>query len=126
VLDTNVVVRHLVGTPTAMASGATRVLRSAETLVLHDVVLAECIFVLSSIYEYPRAALVGAMRSLLALPSIRVQDGPRIQSALALYAQRGISFVDAYIAAVAHAGESPVASFDRGFDRIPGLRRIEP
>jgi predicted nucleic acid-binding protein len=109
-----------------MASGATRVLRSAETLVLHDVVLAECIFVLGSFYEYPRAALVEAISSLLALPSIRLEDEPRILSALALYGQRGISFVDAYIAAVALAGESPVASFDRGFDRIPGLVRIEP
>jgi len=115
-----------VGTPAAMASRATRMLRRADALVLLDIVFAECVFVLNSFYEYPREALVEAMRSLLALPSIRVEDETRIHSALALYGQGQTSFVDAYIAAVARGRERAVASFDRGFDRIPGLERIEP
>jgi hypothetical protein len=46
----------------------TAVLRGAERLLVTDVVFAECVFVLESFYEAPRAQVATAMRALLAMP----------------------------------------------------------
>ncbi|MBM3664513.1 MAG: type II toxin-antitoxin system VapC family toxin [Actinobacteria bacterium] len=54
-IDTNVIIRHLTGDPPAVARRATAALASDEPLLLCDVVLAECVYVLASVYEVPRA-----------------------------------------------------------------------
>src|SRR4051794_2207304 len=48
-LDTNVVIRHLTGDPPEMARRATQFLAANADLVLIDVVLAECVYVLQSV-----------------------------------------------------------------------------
>jgi hypothetical protein len=47
-LDTNVLIRHLTGDPPEMARRATAQLASGEPLLLADLVLAECVYVLES------------------------------------------------------------------------------
>jgi predicted nucleic-acid-binding protein len=47
-VDTDVVIRHLTGDPPQMAKRATAVLASGERLLLADLVLAECVYVLES------------------------------------------------------------------------------
>ena len=44
-----------------------------------------------------------------------------------LHADLNLSFADAYHAAlIEQHGLEEIVSFDRGFDRVPGLRRVEP
>ena len=69
-LDTNVVIRHLTGDPPAMARRATKLLATETELVLADLVLAECVYVLESFYEVERARVAELMRAALAVPSI--------------------------------------------------------
>jgi predicted nucleic acid-binding protein len=69
-LDTNVLIRHLTGDPPEMAARATAALKDEEQLLLTDLVLAECIYVLESFYEVERPRVAELMRSAIALPSI--------------------------------------------------------
>ena len=109
-----------------MAERATRLLADAEELLFVDVVLAECVFVLESVYELDRPRVAGLMRAALDLPSARVAEADLLWRALELYELTGLHFVDAYLAASAEVRDRAVASFDRGFDRLPTIRRIEP
>jgi predicted nucleic acid-binding protein len=66
------------------------------------------------------------MRAALDLTSVRVGETDVLWRALELYELTGLHFVDAYLAASAEVRDRAVASFDRGFDRLPTIRRIEP
>ena len=127
VLDTNVLVRHLRGVPRDQARRATAYLETARELLLTSVVLAEVVFVLESNYEQSRDAVVVAVLSLLALPSIVAPEAELIIDAVKLYHSSRIHFVDAYVAATARAiSVRQVVSFDRQLDRVEGIERFEP
>lgn len=58
-LDTNVLVRHFTGDPPEQAHRATSCVREAGTneLLLLDVHMAECVYVLEGPYRQPRSAV---------------------------------------------------------------------
>jgi predicted nucleic acid-binding protein len=66
-LDTNVLIRHLTGDPPELATRATAALASAERLLLTDLVLAECVYVLESFYEVERPRVAELMRAAIAM-----------------------------------------------------------
>lgn len=126
ILDTNVLVRHLTGEPRDQAARATRRLLEEHRLVLTDVVVAECAYVLLSIYRLDRAMVATLLRSALALPSIVAHDRAMLELALYLFETHAVSFADAYVSALAtRSGVRNVLSFDRDFERLPAVR-VEP
>lgn len=125
-LDTNVLVRHLTRTPPEQGWRATALLRSAELLELPDLIVAELVYVLKSVYRQPCDVVAAAVRAVLTFPPVRVRDEALLLRAVELYETQGVDFAEAYLAATAERGDGLVASFDRGLDRIPSVRRIEP
>lgn len=126
-LDTNVLVRHLTGDPPEMATRATKALVGGELLLLVDLVLAECVYVLESFYEVGRVRIAEIMRAAIALRSIEVVDEAMLLRALEVYEVERLDFADAYLVAAAETtGVGVVMSFDRGIDRVATVSRIEP
>lgn len=110
-----------------MAARATAALASGERLLLCDLVLAECVYVLESFYEVPRPRIAELMRAALALPSIEAVDQATLRRALELYELERLDFAEAYLAAQAEAtGVNDVLSFDRSIDRVQTVTRREP
>jgi predicted nucleic-acid-binding protein len=110
-----------------MARRATAALAGERPLLLADLVLAECVYVLESFYEVERVRVAELMRAAIALPSIRVVDEPLLLRALELYELAGLDFADAYLVASAEVtGVDAVTSFDRGIDRVRTVARVEP
>jgi predicted nucleic acid-binding protein len=125
-LDTNVVIRHLTGDPPAMAKRATRLLATKTELVLADLVLAECVYVLESFYEVERVQVADLMRAALAVPSI-ASDSELLLRALEVYELDRLDFAEAYlIAAAEFTGVKSIASFDKAIDRVPSVERLAP
>ena len=126
-VDTNFLIRHLTGDPPEMAAGATAVLAPGEDLLLADLIVAECMYVLESFYEVPPARAAELMRAAVALPSIRVTDEPSLLRALEVYELERLDFAEAYHVAQAEAtGVGAIASFDRSIDRVTSISRREP
>jgi predicted nucleic acid-binding protein len=96
-------------------------------LVLHPHTVSEFLFVLTGprLGHTPLQA-AEALRAVLALPLV-VRDRPIIERAADLMVTSNPDWDDCLLAAYAmeHTG-GRVASFDRGFDAIPGLQRLEP
>ena len=96
-------------------------------MVLPDVVLAELVYVLKSFYEKSRAEVANAARSAIAMTGVRVMDVDLLHRAIELYTIGPLDFPDAYVVAAAETwGIDSVASFDKAFDRIPSITRVEP
>jgi predicted nucleic-acid-binding protein len=126
-LDTNVLIRHLTGDPPEMATRATAALADEEQLLLTDLVLAECVYVLESFYEVGRPRVAELMRSAITFPSIETVDTSLLLRALEVYELERLDFAEAYLVAQAEAtGVRQVLSFDRSIDRIKTVTRREP
>jgi predicted nucleic-acid-binding protein len=110
-----------------MAARATAVLAEPGLLLLADLVVAECVYVLESFYEVPRARVAELMRAAIALPSIETIDADLLLRALAVYEVDRLDFAEAYLVAQAEAtGVGEVVSFDRSIDRVGTVTRREP
>lgn len=126
-LDTNVLIRHLTGDPPEQAQRATDALASDEPLLLTDLVLAECVYVLESFYEVQRERVAELMRAAIALPTIETVDDAVLLRALEVYELERLDFAEAYLVAQAEAtGVKEILSFDRSIDRIDSITRREP
>ena len=110
-----------------MARRATALLASGERLLLADLVLAECVFVLESFYEVERAQIAALMRAAIALPAIKTVDPASLLRALEVYEVERLDFAEAYLVAQAEStGVGEIVSFDRTLDRIDSVTRREP
>ena len=110
-----------------MAARATALLATENELLLPDLIVAECVYVLESFYGVPRARVAEVMRAAIALQSIRVTHEPSILRALEVYELERLDFAEAYLVAQAEAtGVGAIASFDRSIDRIESVSRREP
>ncbi|MGH2946295.1 MAG: PIN domain-containing protein [Solirubrobacteraceae bacterium] len=126
-VDSNVVICHLTGDPPEMARRATAVLASGARLLLADLVLAECVYVLESFYEVDRPRVAELMRAAIALPTIETMDPALLLRALEVYELDRLDFAEAYLVAQAEVtGVNEILSFDRTIDRIGSITRREP
>lgn len=127
-LDTNVLIRHLTGDPPEQARRATDFLAGADgPLLLADLIVAEVVYVLESVYEVDRTALAELVRAIIAFPPVAVVQEPLLLRALEVYEHHRLDFADAYLVACAEAtGVGRIVSFDRGLDRAGTVERVEP
>jgi len=103
------------------------VLESGEELILTDLIVAECVHVLESVYEVEPEEVVRLLRSALDLPGVVVLDRRCLLRALEVHEVEGIDFPEAYLVALAEAtGIREIVSFDRSIDRVAGVVRLEP
>jgi predicted nucleic-acid-binding protein len=110
-----------------MAERATALLAGQERLLLADLVLAECIYVLESFYEVERGRIAQLMRAAIALSSVAVIDVRLLLRALEVYELERLDFAEAYLVACAEAtGVGSIVSFDRTIDRVATVSRLEP
>ena len=127
--DTNVLVRLLSGAPTDQAEAAERVLDRADLrIVLTDVVIAELTFVMTGIGKYSRVEIAEAIGELIESPSVLVADEAVVRDALELWSSTPrLHFVDAYLSALnRRTAGSAVLSFDRDFDGLDAVERVDP
>jgi predicted nucleic-acid-binding protein len=110
-----------------MAARATAALAGDDVLLLTDLVVAECVYVLESFYEVERARVAELMRSAIALPTIQTVDPVTLLRALEVYELERLDFAEAYLVSQAEAtGINEVLSFDRSIDRLKSVIRREP
>jgi len=130
-LDTNVLIRHFTGDPPDQARRATARLREAgpNELLLLDLHVAECVFVLEGPYRQSKSEVAELLGSMLGVAAIRFEHEAVVRRCLDLYTG-GLDFADAYLVSAGEdAGIHHVLSFDR-FDarlqRNTKVRRVEP
>ena len=102
-----------------MAAAASAALSAADELLLADLVVAECVYVLESYYEVERERVAELMRSALALPSIKTVDRATLLRSVEVYELDRLDFAEAYLVALAETTDiRTVLSFDRSIDRV--------
>ena len=126
-VDTNILIRHIISDPPDLAVRAGTFIDEADELLVPDLIVAETVHVLESVYELSCDEVAAFVRSVISYRSIRTQNPALLAKALDIYQDHRIDFAEAYLAAAAESsGVGAVASFDRAVDRVPTITRIEP
>lgn len=120
-IDTNVVVRHLVGDEPEQAARATAVIAAGEVFV-STTVLLESDWVLRSTYGYSGARVAAALRALAGLEEVTVEDPLLLAEALDR-TEGGMDFADALHLGAAARCEA-LLTFDRRFVRAAADARV--
>ena len=123
-LDTNVIVRYLVGDHPEQAEAARALLERLTPgnpgFICREVVM-EVGWVLERAYRFPRAQIAEALMDLTASDSLVVEHGDDVAAAAYRYRQGGVGFSDLMVLAAAErAGAVPLYTFDRRLARIDG------
>jgi predicted nucleic acid-binding protein len=128
-LDANVLVRLLTADKEDDARAVRDHLKSATrpVAVITPVTMNEVVFVLrGALYGWGRESLVKAVQAMLDLPAV-IEDRDVMDMAADFFENVHNNWADCVVAAYALSrAEGRLLSFDRGIDRIPGLRREEP
>ncbi len=121
-VDTNVIIRHLVQDHQSHSPMASALFEACDRgdldLVVLPAVLAECVFLLGSFYQYPRARTSSVLSGLMDSPGVDLAELDVHLDALSRYAATDLDFVDCLIAAIAAATGLKVATFDSDFKKF--------
>ncbi|MER8545532.1 type II toxin-antitoxin system VapC family toxin [Mesorhizobium sp. M0684] len=124
-IDTNLIVRYLTGDHPSQSSRA-RALIDSQPVFVAVTVMLEVEWVLRSAYGFAPLEIARTLRMFSGLPTVEVEDGAVVSSALDL-SEQGLDFADAL-----HLGKSAhcagFATFDRKFVRAAkaaGYERVQ-
>lgn len=131
-VDANIFLRLLTGDDPEKATRCLELFQRANQgeLRLHtsESIVAEVVYVLSrSTYRVPREDVASALAPVLTIPGLRIDHKESVLQALDLWQRSKLDFEDCL--SVQHArrlGVDAIYSYDRDFDRLPEVRRLEP
>jgi predicted nucleic-acid-binding protein len=132
IIDTNLLVRFLTGDDPSKANDVKRLLLRAERgeirLLIPSVVIAELVWVLQSFYKLERSEIVPLLNAILRTRGVEVSDKIVVTDAIAIYRDRAVDFIDAWIVAFSKAAEvRAIYTFDRKhFKGIDGIEMMHP
>lgn len=123
-VDTNVLVRLITRDDPKQAKTADAFV-SGGAWVSH-LVLAEAVWVLTSVYGLDAAAIGTAVDMLLSHESLALQESDVVEAALGKYRNRpSIGFSDCLVLEVARkAGHTPLGTFDKQLGKLDGATRL--
>ena len=130
-LDTNIFIRFLTDDVPEKVDACEEIFKKAvekqETLFTTDLVIAEIVWVLESFYELPKNEIQDKVEKILNTPNLICPHKDLILSALILYSEKNIDYIDAYNALILKKnGIEELYSYDKHYDRIDWLTRLEP
>ncbi|MBC2712727.1 MAG: PIN domain-containing protein [Desulfosarcina sp.] len=130
-LDTNIFIRYLTDDDPGKADACEKIFMKAvvkeETFFTTDMVIAEIVWVLESFYKLPGKEVQDKVEKILNTPNLICPHKDLILSALILYSEKNIDYIDAYNGLILkEKGIEELYSYDKHYDRIDWLKRLEP
>jgi len=130
-IDANVILRYLTNDVPEQAKQVeelfNRVEVGNEDVFLPDIILADIIWILEKYYKQTREDIREWITAILSLQGLTFSDKKMALNALDIYVAKKIDWSDASAAIqMLQRDITEIYSFDKHFDRIDGIIRIEP
>src|SRR5258708_3552707 len=125
-IDTNLIIRFLVNDDPQKVSRVESLLKSKSNKnLLLDTVVAEIIWVLLFYYSLEKKEIIEKINGLIHVDSIEC-NAFLINRALTLWDENIISYVDAYLLAVAELGDMVLYTYDKKLKAVSTVIAKEP
>ena len=132
-IDSNIFLRHLLKDHSEQSPACFALIRDIEQgreqVWTTDLVVSEIVFVLSSkkLYNLDRERIRELLLPLIELRGIKLPQKRLYRRVFELYTTQPIDYVDAFNAAcLEHQPVTELYSYDKDFDRVESISRIEP
>jgi predicted nucleic acid-binding protein len=130
-LDANVFLRFLLNDHPAWSAACKRLFLDVESgkekVWTSDIIVSEVVYVLSSLYKVSRQDIASRLLPLLRLRSLRLPSKRLYPRVFQLYTSTNLSYADCHTAALLESrAQLELYSYDEGFEKVPGLLRLEP
>ena len=123
-IDTNVLVRILVGDDVDQAERAQAYVTRNAPCWINRIVLCETVWVLERLYGLGRARIAGALKQVIDARQFDVEDLDAIQAGISAL-EEGYVFADTVIAVTNRSrGCATTATFDRKAARLDGFEAV--
>jgi predicted nucleic-acid-binding protein len=131
IIDANVILRYLTNDVPNQTRRAEELLKKvemgSEDVFLPDIILADIIWILEGYYKQSRVLIRDWITTILSLQGLEFSDANVALNALDIYVDKGIDWSDAFTASqMTDRGITEIYSFDKHFNRIDGISRVEP
>ncbi len=129
--DTYIFIRFLTDDPVIQAQKSKRFLDQVTVgkyeLFVCDLIIAEIIYVLESIYDLDRSSIVEKILAIAEIDNTVIENRSIILRALDLYEEKNIDFIDAYLASHSIKNNcNTIITFDKDFKKIDSIKQIIP
>lgn len=125
-LDTNLIIRFLVNDNPQKVLKVEKLLKNKSNQnILPDTIIAEIIWVLSSYYDLSKFEIVEKIKALIHVDSIEC-NAFLIDKSLTIWQENNISYIDAYLTAIAMLGNITLYTYDQKLASISGINVKEP
>lgn len=130
-VDANVFIRYLVVDDENKAERCKKLFEKAVRgeikLFTTTLVVAEIVWVLTKFYNWSKDEVCDNLKLILNTPHIRFAEKHLLLQALEEYKATNVDFIDAYHAHVIQKRTtSTLYSYDKDFDKLADLQRLEP
>ncbi len=131
IVDTNIILRFLIGDISDQLAKTKKLIerieKREEKVYLPLLCAFEVVFTLEKFYQIPRAEIEEKLSILFSLKGIQLPSKNIFLKALKVYKEINISFADAFvITLMKDSGINEIYSFDNDFEKIEGIKRIDP
>ena len=132
-VDTNIFIRFLTKDDPKKSEACFNLFKKCKdgklNLQTTESVIAEVVYVLMSprLYNLKKPEIYELLLPILTINSLKITSKSFIIKGLEMFAEKNIDFEDAILASCALKSESgKVFSYDKDFDKINGIKRLEP
>ena len=123
-VDANIILRYLLGDPEA--DSVERIFKQQKEIYVADIVIAEVIWIFTTFYKWRKDKFIPKIKSFLS-PDFIKADKKLLNEALDIFEKYNIDYIDAYLISLMEKKKvQSIYSFDRDFDKVQSVRRIEP
>lgn len=130
-IDTNIFLRYLTKDDPSTYDKCREIFKKGIdgkiALATSGMVIAELIWTLLSYYRVPKAEAIEKVSIIVTTESLHIPEKDIIAEALVLFSRKNVDYIDAYNAVfMKYHGVDEIYSYDRDFDAIEGIKRVEP
>lgn len=130
-VDTNIFIRFFVADNPKQFTACEKLFKDAAKgkvkLMALPIVIAEIAWLLGSYYHEVKQEIAQKLKTILLFKGLEIVDRNILIIAIQLFENKNIDFTDAYVSSwLTHQKISKIYSYDRDFDNIGDISRIEP
>ena len=116
IVDSNVLLRFLIDEDSLLQSESLKILNRAENgkllIILNEIVIAECIWVMMSVYKLDKLSVFGKIKNLIIKDCFEIINRDLIYNSLKLFSQVNLSWIDCYLCCQSKLLDIKLATFD--------------
>jgi len=127
VLDSNIIIRVITRDHPIQSESARKLLLHLKekniSFIIPGIVISEVVWTLKSHYEYPKPLIIKSLKAFLDSKNLSIIDDYNYQTALILFSNHNIKFIDCLIASLPQLIDQKftLVTYDQDFTQLPIL-----